>query len=110
MIKADDEIAGFVLLNQATIYDSSEWNVGEFFILGKHQGKGVGKQVAEKIFQLHQGNWEVSVIPENRSALTFWENIIDHFTSGNFIKETKLIDYNKHQPKRIIFTLNSDVL
>lgn len=107
LVRVYDDIAGFILLNQVTANESSDWNVGEFFILGQYQGEGIGKQAAEKIWQLHTGKWEVSVIPENQSALTFWENTIDKFTGFNFTKETKLIDFDRDQPKRIIFTFDS---
>lgn len=107
LIKVDDEIAGFVLLNHATTDRKNEWNMGEFFILGKFQGLGIGAQVAKKIWQLHLGNWEVSVIPENKSALKFWQNAIASYTNDNFIKETKLIDFDKEQPKRVIFSFQS---
>ena len=104
LIKVQDDLAGFVLLNQEVIYEDSDWNIGEFFILGRYQGFGVGKIAAKKIWHLHPGRWEVSVIPENISALKFWENTIDQFTDHPFKKETKLISFDKDQPKRIIFS------
>ena len=67
------------------------------------------KIAAEKIWQLHPGKWEVSVMPENTSALKFWESTIRKFTDNFFEKETKLIDLDKDQPKRIIFNFNSEI-
>ena len=49
LIKVSEEIAGFVLLNQATEDKTNNWNMGEFFILAKFQGKGIGEQVAHII-------------------------------------------------------------
>lgn len=106
LVKVYDDAAGFILLNQAVTCKDSDWNVGEFFILGRYQRHGVGKIAAEKIWQMHPGKWEVSVIPENISALKFWENTISKFTANVFEKETKLIDFDKDQPKRIIFSFN----
>lgn len=107
LIKVYGDIAGFILLNQVTTNNSNDWNIGEFFILGRYQGNGIGKQAAKKIWRLYPGEWEVSVIPENASALAFWENAIRKFTNDRFVKETKLIDFDKDQPKRIIFTFDS---
>lgn len=107
LIKVYDQVAGFTLLNQATTCVDSEWNVGEFFILGQYQGNGIGKLAAEQIWLLHPGKWELSVIPENASALAFWERVIGAFTGQQFTKELKLVDFDKDQPKRIVFTFDS---
>ena len=108
IIKVNDEIAGFILLNKVTADASNDWNMGEFFIISKFQGKGVGIQSAEAVWKLHPGKWEVSVIPENTSAIKFWESTISKFTANVFEKETKLIDFDKDQPKRIIYTFVSN--
>lgn len=107
LIKVCNNVAGFIMLNQVTTDEDSDWNMGEFFIFGKYQGKGIGKQAGEKIWQLHPGKWEVYVIPENGSALIFWENVISNYTGSNFTKETKLIDFDQEQPSRVIFTFNT---
>ena len=108
LVKVYNDVAGFIFLNQAVTCKDSDWNIGEFFILDRYQRHGVGKIAAKKIWQLHPGKWEVSVIPENNSALKFWENTISKFTTNVFEKETKLIDFDKDQPKRIIFRFDSE--
>jgi len=109
LIKVYDEVAGFVLINKVVTSKDSEWNVGEFFVLGKFQGHGIGRDVAKKVWGLHPGKWEVSVIPENISAQKFWESVIYNFTRDVFDKETKSIDFDKDQPKRIIFKFDSRI-
>lgn len=108
IIKVYDEIAGFALINEKGLAKHTDWKVDQFFILAKFQRSGIGKSAAEKIWQLHPGKWELSVIPENTSALKFWENTISKFTANIFEKETKLIEFDKDQPKRIIFSFNSE--
>ena len=76
-------------MNQVVTSKDSDWNVGEFFILARYQGHSIGKSVAEKLWEMHPGKWEVSVIPENISALIFWEKTICEFTNNDFIKEIK---------------------
>ncbi|MBZ4284348.1 hypothetical protein LAJ55_16220, partial [Streptococcus pneumoniae] len=70
MIKLNTELAGFVLLDHVGVLPETEWNMGQFFILAKFQGKKVGQHVAEEIWRQHPGLWEVSVIPENKGALS----------------------------------------
>jgi predicted acetyltransferase/8-oxo-dGTP pyrophosphatase MutT (NUDIX family)/RimJ/RimL family protein N-acetyltransferase len=107
LIKVNCEVAGFVLLNQVGTSKKTDWNLGEFFVLAKFQKLGIGKKVAEEIWNLHPGNWEVLVLPENKSALKFWNQTIKDYTNGDFIKEVKEIDYDKDQSKRFVFTFNS---
>ena len=81
--------------------------MGEFFVIAKFQSKGVGKQVARQIFDEYHGVWEVSVIPENRSCLIFWEGMIV-YSCGKFNCETKIVDFDEYQSHRIIFTFDSN--
>jgi predicted acetyltransferase len=76
LINVDDEIAGFILLNQKGILPKTEWNMGEFFILAKFQDKGIGSKAAQQIWSDHPGRWEISVIPENKNAANFWRRVI----------------------------------
>ena len=82
--------------------------MGEFFILAKFQGKGIGRAVAHQIWHMHPGTWEVSVIPENKTALTFWRNAISIFTGGKYFEEMKTVDHDEHQPKRYILTFDTE--
>jgi predicted acetyltransferase/RimJ/RimL family protein N-acetyltransferase len=107
LVKVYDEIAGFVLLNQATEDSTNTWNMGEFFIIAKFQGSGIATRVAKEIWNMHPGKWEVSVIPNNKSALKFWEKAISEFTSGTFNKRIKEVTYDEHYPRRIIFEFDT---
>lgn len=107
LVKVYDEIAGFVLLNQETENPANNWNMAEFFIIAKFQGQGIGSIVAKKIWNLHPGKWEVSVIPQNKLALDFWEREISKFTCGAFNQQIKEVAYDEHCPRRIIFEFDT---
>lgn len=107
LIKVYDEIAGFFLLNQTTENSVNTWNMGEFFIIAKFQGQGIANQVVKEIWNMHPGTWEVSVIPNNKSALKFWEIAISEFTGGIFNKQIKDVTYDEHCPRRIIFEFDT---
>ncbi|NQY43761.1 MAG: GNAT family N-acetyltransferase [Legionellales bacterium] len=104
IVKVYDEIAGFILLNQITTDEEIYWCMGEFYILGKFQRNGIGEQSALKIWQMYPGKWEILVIPENKSAVNFWENIIINYTNKNYTRDIKKIYFDKNQPRRISFT------
>lgn len=103
LIKVDDELAGFVLLHKQIKDDKFCWNMGEFFVLARFQGKGIGAQIANKIWQQFQGVWEVSVIPENTPAYVFWKRVIAAYTNEQFTESVEKVDFDAHQPQRIIF-------
>ena len=107
LVKVYDEIAGFVLLNQVTENSTTNWNMGEFFIVAKFQGGGIATRIAQEIWNMHPGTWEVSVIPNNESALKFWEKAISEFTCGAFNKQIKEVTYDEHCPRRIIFEFDT---
>ncbi|MDP4155667.1 MAG: GNAT family N-acetyltransferase [Bacillota bacterium] len=108
-ITIEGALAGFVLLHKVGTTPDVDWNVGEFFILAKFQGKGIGEQIAAQIFKEFPGIWEVSVIPENTGALSFWRKVISNFTGAQYSEEIKHVDYDKDQPKRYILRFDTKV-
>lgn len=107
LVRVDGELAGFVLLDKAVTSKENDWNIGEFFVFGKFQGKGIGQIIAKQIWNSHQGKWEVSVIPENIPAYKFWKNLISDYTGGNYKEGLKTIEYDKDQPQRCVFEFAS---
>lgn len=109
LVKVNDEIAGFMLIHQSGILSETQWVMGEFFILTEFQNQGIGYSVAHQIWNIHQGIWEVSIIPENKAAYFFWKKVIKAHTNGHYLEEIKDINYDDHQPKRIVFTFDSSI-
>ncbi len=110
IVRVDDELAGFALLNNIGKLPTTNWNMGEFFILARFQGTGIGRRVAHQIWNEHPGTWEVSVIPENVSALTFWRKVVSEFTNGKYFEEIKTIDYEQGQKQRYILSFDTTTL
>jgi predicted acetyltransferase len=89
LIKADGMLAGFALIREIE-KDPPTFDVGEFFILRKYRGRGVGKGVAHRLFDLFPGNWQVRELPENTPAQDFWRRTIDEYTSGDYVETTEV--------------------
>lgn len=102
LVKVDDELAGFVLINKVGSSPDVDWNIGEFFIVSKFQGKGVGRHVAEQVFNQFPGVWETSQIPENRAAIEFWDRIVSQYSHGQFEKALKVVPEPKPHPMIIL--------
>ncbi len=95
VIRIDDELAGFALINKKGTTPDVDWNMGQFFIVGKYQGRGVGHQVAIEIFRQLPGIWEVTQMPDNIPAIAFWKKVITEFTHNQFSEERKLFSEPK---------------
>ncbi|MBX9587124.1 MAG: GNAT family N-acetyltransferase [Gammaproteobacteria bacterium] len=91
LIRVDGELAGFVLIDKIGTTSDVDWNMGQFFIVGKYQGKGVGRQVAVQIFEKFSGTWEVMQMPDNIPAIAFWKKVIAGYTNNKYSEERKII-------------------
>lgn len=115
MVRVGTEIAGFVLLDKISLLDPVDWNMGEFFILAKFQGKGIARAVARQIFKQHPGRWTVSVMPENIKAVKFWRKMIHEVATGQIsevFKTAKELETpeNPDPYAMIIFSFNAEIL
>lgn len=106
LIKVNTELAGFVLLNKKGLERATDWNIGEFFILAKFQSKGIGRFVAEKLWSLYPGKWEIAIAPENTAALAFWRKTILIFTCGHYHEGLIGID-QAQQNRRYLFKFDT---
>ncbi len=81
-IKVDGILAGFVLVNSQT--GTSPASIAEFFILKKYSGKGIGKIVARKVFDMFLGEWRITQIAKNYPAQAFWRSVIKDYTNDQY--------------------------
>ncbi len=102
LIKVGSELLGFALINKIGSTPDVDWHMGEFFVLAKFQGSGVGKKIAIEIFDRFSGIWEVSAIPENQAALSFWSKVIKFYTQSQFTESSKVVEHPKPHPMRIL--------
>jgi len=84
LVKADDELAGFVLVESCGVLPGSQFSIGEFFIMRKFRHCGLGQQVAFDIFNRFRGKWEVRQVIQNNAAIAFWRKVIDRYTHGQY--------------------------
>lgn len=112
LVKVENELAGFILLDKENLIEMVDWNMGEFFIFAKFQGKGIALKVIELIFKMYPDKWSVAVMPKNIKAVKFWRKAIT-LTSGNkfpeiFKTEKELKTSKNPDPYAMnIFTFNT---
>ena len=83
LIRADDHLAGFALLNQWSALELPlDHAVAEFFVLRKYRRARVGTRAALSIFRRYPGRWEVGVAWYNPPALAFWRSVTEEAAPG----------------------------
>lgn len=103
-IKVDNQYAGFALIDDNFMFlekKPNHYDFSEMFVLNAYKGKGIGKEVAFQIFNMHKGTWEVKPVPRSDGAKRFWERTIKEYTKGNY-----KIEFPK--PNRTTFVFNNE--
>ena len=81
ILKCNNELAGFVLYR----FNEENMNeIAEFFILKKYRKIRAGTFMANKMFDLYKGKWEVSTLIKNEISQKFWRKTIKNFTNNDF--------------------------
>ncbi len=84
-IKHNDEYLGIVMINDNLIFNKAGKSVAEFLILPKYRRNHIGKKVAYDVFEMFKGDWEVRPMENNPIAYSFWKNVINEYTKGEYI-------------------------
>src|SRR5215216_5736691 len=61
LIMVNDQLAGFVFVRRGSEIsnDTDVWDMAEFFIVRGYRRRGIGTEVAHKIWRNFPGKWEV---------------------------------------------------
>lgn len=102
LIRINDELAGFVLINKIGSSPDVDWNMGEFYVARKFIKQGIGRYVAHWCFNNFPGVWEVMQMPGNEGAIQFWAKVINDYTQGHFEKALKEIREPHHHPMVVL--------
>ncbi|WP_422475707.1 GNAT family N-acetyltransferase [Endozoicomonas sp. ALB032] len=84
LVLCNGEIAGFSLLRRYPP-DKSWFDIGQFFVLKKFKGQGVGRKAFELSVSKFPGRWITRVLTKNKKALAFWTSVIGKTTKNNFV-------------------------
>lgn len=105
VIKVAEELAGFFIIDKKGSDETVDFNMAQFFITRKFQGRGFGRYVAFQCFDQIKGSWEVMIEVGNDGAYSFWHAIIKQYTDGQFDQYTRKIPHL--ETEKNIFRLNS---
>ncbi len=87
LLKASADVVGFAIVSHAPFRHMStdrDHKLLEFFIAAPSRRAGFGRAAASLVFDRFPGSWELSIIPANSGATSFWNSILAAYTSMNF--------------------------
>jgi predicted acetyltransferase len=84
-VKVDGKLAGVAVLR----FDEETNYFRHFFVMRKYRRMKVGLNSVHMIFKLHLGKWTVSPFDFNKPAISFWKNVFDIYTEGNYITQRR---------------------
>jgi len=78
LIRVNDQPAGFALINTHSHRDGGQIqrNMGEFFVMRKHRGRGAAAEAVRQVLERYPGRWEIAVAERNAVAKRFWPRAI----------------------------------
>lgn len=70
------------------------------FIVRKYRRRGIGRNVAHRIFDMYPGTWGVTQAPGNLTSRAFWERIVSEYTNAVY-EQTEEIYQGETRPKQV---------
>ena len=92
--RVDGAIAGFALIASAEewIGEQGVWDVREFFVVRKYRRSGLGRRIAEAIWNERPGEWLVRVLEANEPALEFWRVMVARYSGDRYREESRIVN------------------
>jgi predicted acetyltransferase len=85
LVRTDGALAGFVLVHEVAYFaGAGTRDIREFFVLRRHRRRGVGTEIARRVFDRFPGKWEVTQLTRNVEAQAFWRRVIGAYTGGRY--------------------------
>ncbi|HIJ73240.1 MAG TPA: GNAT family N-acetyltransferase [Candidatus Hydrogenedentes bacterium] len=92
IVRSPSGVAGFALIREMGDDPDVDYDMAEFFIVGKYQRRGIGRHVACAIFDMFRGRWSVRQLVANIPAKEFWKAVVSDYTKGHFTESCGTCD------------------
>ena len=84
LIQIDGRLAGLILVKKGSAVSGRAMRTSgiwpSFFVAHGYRRRGIGAEMARKVWRRIPGRWEVRVMESNASAYLFWEHAVTKFT------------------------------
>lgn len=94
LARVDGNLAGFALVARSPEPSGEDeiWDMAEFFILRRYRHRGIGAEMAGKVWRFCPGRWQIRVMENNVAARKLWEASVTRFTGLPVHSDTYLVD------------------
>ena len=92
LIHVDDELAGFIIVDNQTHLPNAEHNISYFFLARRWRGQGVAQFVVSTLLRRILGQWQIFHIDANLPAKRFWAGLIPRLSGGEFTRQQGEVD------------------
>lgn len=76
----NDLLIGFAMIcPYSNINENPDFTMAEFTIFPQYRKKGYAREVVERVFDIHKGNWEVKYNENNISARNLWKKVTSRY-------------------------------
>ena len=72
LIRVNENLAGFAVVDDEIVHPQSTHNLGYFFVARRYRGHGIGSTAFLALLQRFPGAWEVYHLAKNEAAARFW--------------------------------------
>jgi predicted acetyltransferase len=82
LARVDGNLSGFALVAKISedSGDREAYDMPEFFVLRRYRRRGIGCELAEKVWLRFPGKWQIRVMARNVGGVKFWASSIAKFT------------------------------
>ncbi len=72
LIRVNDSLAGFAVVDHENVHPESAFNLGYFFVARRYRGQGIATAAFSALLPRFPGLWEVYHLGLNEAAARFW--------------------------------------
>jgi predicted acetyltransferase len=97
LAQIDGDLVGFALVRKIVLDygNNAIWDMAEFFVLRGMRGRGIGTELAQAVWAMFPGAWQVRVMQSNERAKKFWASAIARYARapvqpGSYEKDGEL--------------------
>lgn len=83
LARCDGALAGFAIVGAV----DGAHDLREFFVLRRFRRRGIGRELAECIWNAHPGLWVVRVAEANLAAVPFWRKAVQAYARRDYREE-----------------------
>ena len=77
LIRANENLAGFAVVDNEIVHPESTYNLGYFFVARRYRQQGIGTTAFASLLRHCPGAWEVYHLAQNASAARFWPGVFE---------------------------------